>query len=61
MLMSITENVWLQIWKSLQNPRILRGEKSLFLVNGFRYNPSEKKLEIIPRTEVVEKLKQAEF
>jgi hypothetical protein len=59
MLNSITENTWLQIWNSLQDPKILKGEQSLFLANGFRYNPSEKKLERFSKNEVIKKLKNA--
>jgi len=57
-LNSITEIIWLQIWKALENPEVLKGEKSMILANGFRYNASEKKLDVVPRNEVIQELKR---
>jgi DNA-binding Lrp family transcriptional regulator len=57
MLSQITENMWFAIWKHLQDPRVVKGEKPFFLADGFRYNPSRKQLEKIPKNEVHARLK----
>jgi DNA-binding HxlR family transcriptional regulator len=55
----VTERIWLRFWKSLQDPKVLSGEKALCLAKGFRYNPSKKMLEEMPDRQAAENLHAA--
>ena len=56
-LNQISENCWLKIWEAFQNPRFLKGEGRVILSNGFRYDPEAKKLQLLTKTEIEDKLR----
>ena len=49
--------VWDETWKSFQNPQFREGREGVAYPVGYRYNPTEKKIEPIPKETIMAKLR----